>query len=64
MSTEFGTCDYGRFDELAEEFAQRYRRGERPSLQESIDRLPAMAEEIREMFPALVVHYVEEGAHE
>src|SRR5262249_52499721 len=39
---------------LAEEFAERYRRGERPSLQEYIDRLPEMADEIREMFPALV----------
>jgi hypothetical protein len=25
---------YGWFDELAEEFAERYRRGERPSLEE------------------------------
>src|SRR5262249_53864910 len=53
MSTEFGTRDYGRFDELAEEFAERYRRGERPDLQQYVDRLPEMAEEIREMFPAL-----------
>src|SRR5262249_28357245 len=43
-----------RFDELAEEFAERYRRGERPSLQEYIDRFPEMADQIREMFPALV----------
>jgi WD40 repeat protein/serine/threonine protein kinase len=48
------TRAYGRFDELAEEFAERYRRGERPSLQEYADRLPEMADEIREMFPALV----------
>jgi len=54
MSTSSGSHDYGRFDELAEEFAERYRRGERPSLQEYIDRLPQMAEEIREMFPAMV----------
>ena len=54
MSTSCGSRDYGRFDELAEEFAERYRRGERPSLQEYVDRLPEMAEEIREMFPALV----------
>jgi eukaryotic-like serine/threonine-protein kinase len=54
MSTESGTRDYGRFDELAEEFVERYRRGERPSLQEYVDRFPEMAEEIREMFPALV----------
>src|SRR5271165_1742635 len=46
--------DYGHFDELAEEFAGRYRRGERPSLQEYVDRCPAMADEIRELFPALV----------
>jgi WD40 repeat protein len=49
-----GSRDYGRFDALAEEFAERYRRGERPSLQEFVDRLPEMAEEIREMFPAMV----------
>ena len=54
MSTASGSRDYGRFDELAEEFAERYRRGERPSLQEYVDRYPEMAEEIREMFPALV----------
>ena len=54
MSTTSGSRDYGRFDELAEEFAERYRRGERPSLQEYVDRLPEMADEIREMFPALV----------
>jgi serine/threonine protein kinase/WD40 repeat protein/tetratricopeptide (TPR) repeat protein len=54
MSTPSGSRDYGRFDELAEEFAERYRRGERPSLQEYIDRFPEMADEIREMFPALV----------
>jgi WD40 repeat protein/serine/threonine protein kinase len=46
--------DYARFDALAEEFADRYRRGERPSLTEYVDRLPQMADAIREMFPALV----------
>ncbi len=54
MSTSSGSRDYGLFDELAEEFAERYRRGERPGLEEYVDRLPEMAEEIREMFPALV----------
>ena len=54
MSTTSGSRDYGRFDDLAEEFAGRFRRGERPSLQEYVDRLPEMAAEIREMFPALV----------
>ena len=41
MSTSSGSADYGLFDELAEEFAERYRRGERPSLQEYVDRCPA-----------------------
>lgn len=39
---------------LADEFAERYRRGERPSLQEYIDQHPALADDIREFFPALV----------
>src|SRR5947207_4377447 len=39
---------------LADEFAARYRRGERPSLQEYIDRHPQLADDIREFFPAMV----------
>src|SRR5438132_12853459 len=38
---------------LADEFAARYRQGERPSLQEYIDRHPELAEDIREFFPAM-----------
>src|SRR5262249_25626367 len=65
MSTAVGSGDYERFDALAEEFAARYRRGERPGLQEYVDRLPAMADEIRELFPALVeVERVDEDRHE
>jgi eukaryotic-like serine/threonine-protein kinase len=54
MSTNTSAADYGRFEELAEEFAARFRRGERPSIQEYIDRCPNLADEIRELFPALV----------
>src|SRR3954468_15443780 len=54
MSTNTSSADYGRFEELAEEFAARFRRGERPGLQEYIDRCPEWADEIRELFPALV----------
>jgi len=54
MSTNTSSADYGQFEELAEEFAARFRRGERPSLQEYIDRCPELADEIRELFPALV----------
>jgi serine/threonine protein kinase/Flp pilus assembly protein TadD len=41
--------------ELAEEFLERYRRGERPSLKEYIDRHPSLAGEIREVFPAMAM---------
>jgi WD40 repeat protein/serine/threonine protein kinase len=40
---------------LAEEFAARYRRGEHPSMSEYTDKYPELAEQIREVFPALVV---------
>jgi serine/threonine protein kinase/WD40 repeat protein/Flp pilus assembly protein TadD len=40
---------------LAEEFLERRRRGEVPSLKEYTDRYPHLADEIREVFPALVV---------
>jgi WD40 repeat protein/serine/threonine protein kinase len=64
MSTPAESRDYGRFNELAEEFARRFRSGERPSLQEFVDRLPEMAEEIRELFPALVeIEQAEDEAH-
>jgi eukaryotic-like serine/threonine-protein kinase len=40
---------------LAEEFLERRRRGELPSLTEYMDRYPHLAEEIRDVFPALVM---------
>ncbi|MFO0891249.1 MAG: serine/threonine-protein kinase, partial [Isosphaeraceae bacterium] len=39
---------------LADEFATRYRAGERPSLQEYVDRHPELADDIRDLFPAMV----------
>ncbi len=45
---------YARLDRLAAEFAARYRRGERPTLEEYADRHPELAEEIRDLFPAMV----------
>src|SRR5262249_23376197 len=41
-------------EKLAEEFAERYRRGERPSLAEYTEKYPELADQIRELFPALV----------
>src|ERR1035438_2809727 len=53
---------YNLLDQLAEEFAARFRRGERPSLKEYTDRYPELAEDIRELFPAMVkVEQVDEG---
>jgi serine/threonine protein kinase len=39
---------------LAEEFVERHRRGERPSLSEYAAKHPDLADDIRELFPALV----------
>jgi WD40 repeat protein len=40
---------------LAEEFLERYRQGQRPSLKEYIDRHPDLAAEIKEVFPAMAL---------
>jgi len=41
-------------NELADDFAARYRRGERPALTEYVARHPELAAEIRDFFPAVV----------
>jgi WD40 repeat protein len=41
-------------ERLAEEFVERHRRGECPSLSEYADRYPDLAKDIRALFPALV----------
>jgi serine/threonine protein kinase/WD40 repeat protein len=53
MSTPASDPDL--FNVLAYEFAERYRRGERPALNEYTERYPELAEEIRELFPTLVM---------
>jgi hypothetical protein len=42
-------------DQLAEEFVERYRKGEHPPLSEYITRHPELANEIRDLFPGLVL---------
>ncbi len=54
MSGGAGFLDFERFDKLAREFAEHYSRGERPDLEEYVDRFPEMADEIRDLFPAMV----------
>jgi WD40 repeat protein/serine/threonine protein kinase len=39
---------------LADEFVARFRRGERPSLWEYVEKHPELADDIRELFPAMV----------
>ena len=41
--------------ELAEEFLERYRKGERPAIKDYTDRNPELAGEIREVFPAMAM---------
>src|SRR5262249_53171374 len=40
---------------LAEEFLERKRRGEQPTLREYVERHPDLADEIRDLFPALLM---------
>ena len=49
-----GSANYVLLTQLADEFAERYRRGERPSLTEYVERYPHLAADIRELFPAMV----------
>ena len=55
---------YNLLDRLAEEFADRFRHGQRPALKEYIDRYPELAEEIRELFPAMVQVEQAEGGRQ
>ena len=47
-------ADYVLLTRLADEFAARYRAGERPAVKEYIDRYPDLADDIRDLFPAMV----------
>ena len=53
MSSDFSDVD--PLDDLADEFLDRCRRGDRPALTEYTDKYPELAERIRSVFPALVV---------
>ncbi len=49
------SSEFDPVEKLVDSFLQRYRRGERPSLSEYTRRHPELADQIRELFPALVV---------
>src|SRR5215469_13312424 len=52
--TSESSANYILLTRLADEFAARYRAGQRPPLQEYVDRYPELADDIRELFPAMV----------
>jgi eukaryotic-like serine/threonine-protein kinase len=45
---------YVLLNQLADEFAARFRRGEAPSIEDYCDQRPELAEDIRELFPTLM----------
>jgi eukaryotic-like serine/threonine-protein kinase len=49
------TADRNPFERLAEEFAERLRRGERPAITDYAARHPERADDIRELFPEIAV---------
>ncbi len=49
------SSDRNPVEALAEEFLERFRRGERPALSEYTRQYPELASEIRDLFPALVM---------
>ena len=49
------TFDRDPFEVVAESFLARFRSGERPGIEEYVGRHPELAEQIRELFPALVM---------
>ncbi len=49
------TSDRNSIEVLAEEFVERYRNGEKPPLSEYIQRYPEHAEEIQDLFPAMLM---------
>jgi WD40 repeat protein len=54
MSASSSSDDRNPIDELAAEFLDRKRRGERPTLEEFCRRHPDLADDIRDLFPVLL----------
>ncbi len=53
--TDSSSADRDPVEKLAEEFVARCRRGETPALSEYVERFPELADEIRAVFPALLL---------
>jgi serine/threonine-protein kinase len=54
MNTSSSSSDRNPVEELAAEFLDRKRRGERPTLEDYCRRHPELADDIRELFPVLL----------
>ncbi len=55
MSTGERSADRDPLDLLADDFVARYRQGERPAVAEYVTAYPELAEQIEELFPALLM---------
>jgi hypothetical protein len=55
MAVRGTTSDQGPVDRLAQEFLDRHRRGEHPTIAEYVELYPEWAEAIREVLPALLL---------
>jgi serine/threonine protein kinase len=53
MAMSDTSADAGTVESLAEEFLERKRRGEKPTVDEYVARYPHLADEIRDVFPVL-----------
>src|SRR4051794_39794595 len=49
------TSDLDQLAELADDFSRRYRGGECPSVEEYVEKYPALASQIRELFPGVLM---------
>ena len=52
--SESSSSERNPVEELAEEFLERCRRGQRPALSEYTNRYPQWADQIRSLFPLLI----------
>jgi serine/threonine protein kinase/Flp pilus assembly protein TadD len=53
MGEQDSSLDYNLLDRLVEEFNDRFRRGERPSVREYCERYPQLADDLRDLLPAM-----------
>jgi eukaryotic-like serine/threonine-protein kinase len=60
-TSDQNTAEHELLAALMDDFAARYRRGDNPSVEDYAQKHPALAEQIRELFPAMLVMERESG---